>query len=315
MQHTYSLFWRFLLLFFLLGGWSVSAQQETTYALYKHHFNMINPAVSGVDGAEVNFSIRQQWQGVEGAPRTQALSIGFPHKNERMGLGFSVVNDRFNVEQQTFVALDFSYKLPLNNGNLFLGLKAGGNAYRLDISETKIYDANGLSTDPFLQSYSRFLPNLGVGMYYKDEKGFFSFSLPRLLNTHRQKEQDGVTTTATDRPHLFLSAGTRINMSDKMALVPSLLLSRVSGAPSLLTLDANMIFNNFFEAGLQYRTSGHWGGTALMHLNTFRFGYAYNATAQSGLGAIAATHEFVIKFRFGQTAAAPPAETSTPTNE
>ena len=34
----------------LFSLFSVQAQQEPTYAFYKHHFNLINPAVVGTQG-------------------------------------------------------------------------------------------------------------------------------------------------------------------------------------------------------------------------------------------------------------------------
>ncbi len=310
----------YLLLLLMICSLSLKAQQAPTYAFYKNHFNLINPAVTGTQGGSyVNLSLREQWVNVEGAPSTQAMSMGFPHQNQRMGLGFSLVNDKLNVEQQTFFAADFSYRLPMDNErNLYLGLKAGANAYRLNASDARVYDAGGQINDPFLEDYSRLLPNIGVGVYYTSAKGYLAFSIPRLLNTSRQKAEDGQQTTATDRPHLFFSGGVQTPINENISFHPSFLLSYVKAAPIQLTLDAAFSFNEKFEAGVQYNTTTGIGGTALISINQgFKVGYAYSSPVSNAIDRISnGTHELVLKIRLNKTIIEEPLpeETTSPTN-
>ena len=304
----------------LFSLFSVQAQQEPTYAFYKHHFNLINPAVVGTQGGTyANLSIRNQWAGVEGAPRTQAFSFGTPHKNKRLGLGFSVVNDKVNIEEQTHFAVDFSYKLPAGTDkNVYLGLKAGGNSYRLNLSNAKAFGAGGEIQDPTFNDYARFLPNIGAGIYYQAPKGFLSISVPRLLNSSRIKEEDGQSTTATDRPHLFFSGGLQLPLKGSFSFVPSFLLSAVERAPSLITLDASVNFNQKFETGIQYTNSRGLGGTALLQLGEgFKVGYAYSRAIRSGINSFSnATHEIVLKVRLAKaTIEEIPTEETTEINQ
>ena len=106
------------------------AQQESTFSFYKYHMNMVNPAYVGMDKETLGTSsIRTQWTGIESAPKTQAVSFGTPLGNN-LGFGMSVVNDRTFIEKQTFVGIDFSYKVKMNETfDLYLGLKAAGNFY------------------------------------------------------------------------------------------------------------------------------------------------------------------------------------------
>ncbi len=290
--------------FLLLITPKTRAQQVPTFAFYKNHFNLFNPAAIIAHGdSYLNLGLREQWTNVEGAPLTQALSVGFPFQRERVGLGFSVLNDKFNVEQQSFFAVDFSYRLPLaQERNLFLGLKAGGNSYRLHISESKIFNANGQVNDPSLVDYARFLPNIGVGIYYASPKGYLAFSIPRLLNTSRQKKEDGQQTTATDRPHLFFSGGVEKPLGKHLVFQPSFLLSYVKAAPLQLTLDTAFLLYEKLEAGIQYNTSSGIGGTALININKgFKIGYAYSSPLQNAIERISnGTHELVLKIRLNK---------------
>lgn len=287
-----------LLIFALLCSLPCFGQQQVTQALYKHHFNLINPAVAGTqDGSYLNLTSRNQWASLDGAPRTNAISLGFPHGNNRAGWGISIVNDEFNVEKQTFVSADFSYRLQMNrNTSVYLGLKAGYNSYRLDLSNQKIYGLNGEIIDHSLANYSSILPNIGAGLFLKSQKSFLSISVPRLLNTERRKRQDGQQVTATDRPHLFVSAGTKFGVNDFISFHPSFLFSAVNGAPSQFTLDATFLFGNRIETGVQLSETYGFGGTAVVKLiDGWKLGYAY--LAANGSKVNYATHEFVLKIK------------------
>ena len=132
----------------------VLAQQEVNYNMYRYHLNLINPAVTGTQGAAyANFSLRTQWVGIADAPETQAFSAGTPNKRQRLGTGFSVINDKTFVENQTQLFADFSYRLPLDNErDLYLGLKAGGTSIRLHADRLKTYGS--VLPDQFLTSQS-----------------------------------------------------------------------------------------------------------------------------------------------------------------
>lgn len=277
---------------------SLQAQQMTTQALFKHHFNVINPAVVGTqNGTYASFTSRNQWASLDGAPKTKAFSLGIPHGEKRVGLGLSIVNDQFNIEKQTYVAADFSYRLPMGrNSNLYLGLKAGYNAYRLDFSDQKIFNGDGRVTDVALENYSSILPNIGTGVYFKSNKSFISISVPRLLNTERKKRQDGMQVTATDRPHLYMSAGTALPISTNFSLHPSALFSAVEGSPSQIILDVGVRFQELIETSIQYSDTFGTGVTALMRFkNGMTFGYAYLTPNASKVNY--ASHEFIVKIR------------------
>ena len=111
----------------LLCTTSVLAQQEVNYNMYRYHLNLINPAVTGTQGAAyANFSLRTQWVGIADAPETQAFSAGTPNKRQRLGTGFSMINDKTFVENQTQLFADFSYRLPLDDErDLYLGPTLG----------------------------------------------------------------------------------------------------------------------------------------------------------------------------------------------
>lgn len=276
------------------------SQQEVNYSLYRHHFNLINPAVTGSEGSPfVNISIRSQWIGVKEAPMTQGISFGKPFKKKNIGVGLSVINDKVHIITQTQFFVDFSYRLPAGENSLYLGLKVGGTSLKANGTDLKNYQNTTIS-DPSLINTSLIVPNMGIGIYYKSQKFFFSASIPRLLKTSRLKEDNGQVTAATDNPHTFISSGLNIELSNEWDFKPSFLFSYVNAAPSQFIVDGVLSFDKTFDFGLQYSNAGSFGGTIFFKVNErLNVGYSYLGHGGADKTSIG-THEIVLKGRLGE---------------
>lgn len=277
-------------------GISSHAQQKNNYSFYRQNMNILNPAYAGADGKTVlTGSIRSQWQGVKNAPESQTFSFGTA-MGKRVGLGLSVENDKTFVEKQTTVNLDFSYMLPLGaNLDLFLGIKAGGNFYDVNSSGLNTWNYD---TDPSLENLSRFNPNMGVGAYLKHKDFYISLSAPRIFETKRAKEEDGLVTTAADRLHYYLSGGYDLPLNDIFTLKPSIMMRYVQGAPLSTDLTALLNVDQKFEFGGSYRTDKAF--TSLFYVNVLKWlqaGYAYENSWRSEISNVSGgTHEILVKF-------------------
>ena len=196
----------------LLTSSAVMAQQESVISFYRQHMNLVNPAYTGVDGMTLaTSSLRKQWTGVAEAPETQTVSFG-TSVGKNLGLGMTVIHDQTFVEKQTYVTVDFSYKVKMSEtADVYFGIKAGGNTYNVNTTGLETYN---LQSDPALGSINTFNPNLGVGALYKEGAMYISLSIPRLLNTKRVTNDEGYATLVTDRPHIYLSGGYDFPLQD-----------------------------------------------------------------------------------------------------
>ncbi|WDO14451.1 type IX secretion system membrane protein PorP/SprF [Flavobacterium sp. WW92] len=271
-------------------------QQETNFTIYRNNMNIINPAYAGADGESIiSSSFKSQWAGVKDAPETQAVSFGTP-TGKRLGIGLSVINDKTFVEKQTSVFADFSYLIPMNETlDLYLGVKAGGNFYDVNVNGLQTYN---VSPDPSLVNISRFNPNFGIGAYLKHEKYYISLSSPKMLSTQRAKNKDGVATVASDRPHIYLSGGYDIKLNENFMLKPSTLLRYVNGAPTSLDITGVLNYKKQFELGAAYRTDKAISGLATIKVNNWLdFGYAYEHSLRDEIASVTnGTHEFYLRF-------------------
>ena len=283
----------------LLFSSALFAQQESIITIYKDQMNIVNPAFAGVDN-ETNLSIgfRKQWIGIDKAPETQPFVFGTT-LGKNLGIGITAVNDKTFIEKQTFVGVDFSYKLKMSpETDLYLGLKAGGNFYEVNTSGLGTFNPE---SDPALVSFSSFKPNIGVGALLKKETYYFSLSIPRLLNSVRARNEDAQTFVATNRPHLYFSGGYEYDLETKSELVlkPSFLLRYVNSAPVSIDYNLSMSFFKAFEVGAVYRSNDAIGGIARINISkNLLFGYAYEASTRSDLSSQMNTHEFLLKYKF-----------------
>ena len=291
-QHFY--FNLFLAIVFCVG---LQAQQDPHISLYRFHLNMFNPAVVGSqERPTVGMTFRSQWQGFEGAPETQVVSFATPTRGERVGLGFHVINDRTFVERQTQVFNSFSYRLPLNDTwTLFLGLQAGFNAYRVNAAGLTLYGRD--KNDPNLIDYSHLNPNVGVGAYLKHDNFYLSLSAPRVLNSKRLKDTEGLVTTAADRVQFYGSAAVRIPLTRRWDFVPSFLARYVQYAPLLNTVNASFSYDKTIDFGVEYNFQSGMGATLMVDtFKTFSIGYAYVTSMHTELNQFSnGNHEVAIR--------------------
>ena len=93
----------------ILGFENSNAQQLPQFTQYMYNTIAINPAYAGSRGALSIVGLnRNQWGGFDGGPQTQTLSIHSPLRNEKIGLGLSLINDKSGFKNFTYVYADFS---------------------------------------------------------------------------------------------------------------------------------------------------------------------------------------------------------------
>lgn len=296
----------FVLLWLSLTFWTLAvshAQQDAYFSLYNYHMNMFNPAVSGVENAPfINTTIRSQWYGVEDAPETQVFSYATPTRGGRVGLGLNVINDKTFVEKQTQIFASFSYRLQMNTKtDLYLGLQAGANAYRVNAAGLDVTGEN--RSDPNLIDHSQLNPNIGVGLYLKHPKYYLSLSAPKLLNSARFRDQQGLTTSASDRVHIYAAYGRRLKLGQRWTLIPSAIYRHVANAPSLWTVNLAAQLNNDIDFGVEYNINSGFGGTLMLGSGrTMAIGYAYSGSSYRQIQSVSprGTHEFLLKIKLGK---------------
>ncbi len=287
---------KMLLTLGLLAQGVTNAQQDPHYTFYRYNMNIFNPAFAGsTEGAELVMGLRSQWAGVEGAPESQSAIFGTP-LGKKVGIGLSILNDQTFIENQTWIAVDVSYHIQLDESNLlYFGLKGSANSYDANTQGLLTY---GVGQDGSLMDFeSRFTPNVGAGVYLKNARYFVSLSVPKLLTPDRLREQDGNAFLGVDRMHGYLSGGYDFLLSKTLELQAMGMLRYVDAAPLSYELTSVLDFNRRFSLGASYRFDESISGLFLFKIsNGFDLGYAYETAWERQVDGIDnGTHELFMR--------------------
>ena len=281
-----------IIVFILFVAAPAFSQQLPQFTQYMYNTISINPAYAGSRDA---FSVvglhRSQWADFEGAPTTQTLSLHSPLRNDKVGLGLSVINDNAGYENYTYVYGDFAYRLDLSEDvTLRLGLKAGMSYYNL---EDELFGFPDVANDPyFQQQINRWTPNFGAGFYLSSQNWYIGGSAPKLINNNNNEYSEYL---ALEQVHYYLTAGYVFDLTDNVKLRPTTLLKATSGAPLSVDVTATAIFNEKFYLGGTYRFDDAVGGFLDIELfDGFRAGYAYEYPISDIRPYTSGSHEIIL---------------------
>ena len=163
-------------------SYAADAQQDATYNMYMFNGLYINPAYAGSQEAlNVMGIFRNQWSGLDGAPRTVNASVDAPLRRDQYALGLTIMNDRLGLTNNFSATGAFAYRIKIKADNVIaLGMQAGVTYYQQRNSEATLSDA-GVYDPTFAVNQSLWLPNIGAGIYAYGKRYFAGFSVPHLV--------------------------------------------------------------------------------------------------------------------------------------
>ena len=269
------------------------AQQDAQFTQYMYNTINVNPAYAGSRGAMSIFALhRTQWVGLDGAPVTNTVSINTPINGSNLGLGVSLINDKIGPTQENAISADLSYTINTSETfKLSFGIKATANLFNLDVTKLNPVDA----TDPTLQNYNKFTPNIGAGIYLHSDKAYVGFSIPNFIET--QNYNDNQVAIYKQKINYYLMAGYVFNIGDEVKFKPALLTKMVQGAPLQVDVSGNFMFNQKFVVGIAYRWSAALSGMVGFQVSDGLYiGYGYDRETTNLKNYNSGSHEIFLRY-------------------
>lgn len=259
--------------------WGLKAQQDAQYTQYMYNTLVVNPAYAGSRGVlSIAALYRSQWVGLDGAPTTKTLNLHTP-LSERVGLGFSIVNDEIGngSNQDTYFDAAFSYTIPISQiGKLSFGVKAGGHLLNIDFNQLRNFDPS-IAPPATISIDKKFSPNFGAGIYYHTDKFYAGLSIPNFLQTEHFDTSGNSSFLAEERMNWYLLTGYIFNLNPDLKLKPAFLFKAVEGAPLQADFSATVLLNNKFSLGAAYRWDAALSALAGFQINEkLMLGVAYD---------------------------------------
>lgn len=301
-----------VLLLCMALGKSVFAQQEAQFSQYMFNGIYINPAYAGYkEELYLHAFYRAQWTGVEGAPRSFAVSADNIANDGNVGWGIQAVADKLGAQSTQSLYGTYAYRIRTNEdgtGRLAFGLSAG--LVNLAINTSLL-----TTTDPEDEvpagTLTTTVPDARAGVFYADDRFYAGFSVDNLVAPHINQAK--YVYIPKPRPHYYLTAGAHIQLNDQLSLKPSFLLKDDRGGPTSLDLTAFLLISEKLWIGGAYRTGLNLYDKAYLQrtlvtrnaavaaieifpLPTLRVGYAYDFSIGPLQSYSGGSHELSIGF-------------------
>lgn len=270
----------------------VNAQQHPVYAQYQYNGMVINPAFPSMDEfSSLTVVSRNQWVGMEGAPKTSTFSFYTPIKASSTSLGFFAMKDEITIYSQTGYHFNISQKVKLDD-KLFLalGLKGGMEQFRENNSHL------GTDDPVFASNQQYWKTDIGFGFLLYSEKFFVGFSAPSFHNF----DIGGTENKVEFKRHMYLQGAFLADINKNLQFRPGILLRQVAGAGAQMDLNATLILKKLLWLGVTWRTEKTASAMVQVQaLKNFNLGYAYDFASSTHLkGMQTGSHELMLNYRF-----------------
>nr|WP_294995338.1 type IX secretion system membrane protein PorP/SprF [uncultured Sediminibacterium sp.] len=312
----------------------VKAQQRPYYTQYIMNNYIINPAVAGIENYwDVKASHRMQWVGIQDAPVTTYLTIHGPLKKDDFGwetatsirargenprgqaywqsyraaephhgVGFTMLNDKTGPLNRFAAFGTYSYHLGLSNTtSLSAGISAGFSNMSLDASKLNF---GTTVVDPAVASsgmINQIRPDISAGLWLYSKDYFLGLAAQQIVPQNVAFSNNTVYVEKGKLvPHLFFSAGYRMQLSDDVSLLPSTLIRYVSPLPVGFDVNAKFMYQDLLWVGGSYRYQDGFAGMVGINVShNINIGYSYDLQTSRLNTVSKGTHEILIGFQLG----------------
>ena len=292
---------------FLLGFAATKAQQVPVYSQNFLNLYLSNPAAVASQN-ETRFMLhhRQQWVGLQDAPKTSAITLETPFGGGKYALGLKLNTDQVHIFKTTYGEVDFRYRLPLaEDHTLSFGL--GGSFIQRNIDFNKVQVVDQTESNLLDYNASQMTFDADFGLLYQWNDLTAGFSINQLMNSKFSYEDDITqeATTYNNLRHFNLFATYDFELTNKpITITPTVFVRHLQGANMPIELNTVVTWDKKFWGGLGYRQN--FGVVIIAGAQVFDqliLGYSYDVST----GAIGnfnnGSHEISIGYRIPRKSA------------
>lgn len=288
-------------------------QHEPMYSQYIFNNSVINPAQAGANrDNQAGMLIRSQWLGMDGGPRTQTAFANFKLPRQ-LGMAVGIYQDRLGPEVSLRIQGDLAYHAVLTDQwRLAGGLRLLFSNIRVALTDLPNVDQGDPSLNEDIKT--GLLLNVGAGLLAYTPSTFVGLAMPRVFHGDAKILTSQIGNIPPDidllkklSQHLFVYAGTSIDLSYEIMFMPSALVKFSRGNPSQVDINPIFGYRDLLDFGPLIRTNfisknnymdalGFLVG--LRFLSNWYFGYTYEYPLTNLSVVTRQTHEISLRFMF-----------------
>ncbi|WP_192349315.1 type IX secretion system membrane protein PorP/SprF [Algoriphagus sp. Y33] len=283
-------------------GYSQSRKFISNFNLFQSYYN---PGLTGYEGSTVRGFVRNQWSGVDGAPKTYFFSTELdfgeltgemdPALMGKNAVSINLLHDTYGAFRETELTLGYASRIRLSEKhNLRLGAGFNYQTIRLDGNALTTEEQN----DPTLGQYIGQFSNMNVvdfnlGIALTHANFYFSYGIHR-VNGGRIISGDEFM-DAYPASSIF-QAGYRSAVSDNIAVIANAMYSMQKNQDDNIEFNIKALLVDRLWFGIGHRIDYATNAQLGIVTKRLRIGYLYEFPNATSYNLPGNTHEFTAVF-------------------
>lgn len=277
----------------------VKAQWDAQSSHYWVVRQVYNPSFAG-QGNMLNLSVlgRQQWVGVENAPKTFWASAERPLRflGRIHGVGINMTNDQIGLFSNTYIYGQYAYKKRMGKNYLNLGLQVGTASIGFDA--TGLYNPTSSAHTPNdeaipTSSEKSSTLDAGLGVSWLAERYYIGLSTTHIMSPRFDLGEN--FSSHIPRSYYLIAGGNIQTRNPLYQIQPSALL-KAAGNVWQIDLTARVVYNKLFNAGLSWRKDDGFIFMLGASIKGFNVGYSYDLSTSAIASVSSGSHELYVTY-------------------
>ncbi|WP_111672868.1 PorP/SprF family type IX secretion system membrane protein [Algoriphagus litoralis] len=298
-----------LIVLFSLGT-NLQAQTRKFVSQFSHFQGYFNPALTGYEGSVVRGFVRNQWGGIEGAPKTYFLSAELdfgelagesdPGLLGKNALSVNLLQDNYGAFRENEVTVNYAARVRLTERhNLRLGTGVSYQSVRLDGNALTTEEASDPTIGQYLGTFSNLnVIDFNIGMALTHANYYISYGIHRVNGGNIQNGDEFMDGYPAEQ---MIQAGFREALNENVAVVANGFFRSRKDLPDVLELNLKVLMMDRLWFGVGHRLDYATNAQVGFLVGKLRLGYVYEFPMANSYLLPGGIHEFSLALNLFRT--------------
>ncbi|WP_114750321.1 PorP/SprF family type IX secretion system membrane protein [Pleomorphovibrio marinus] len=281
------------------------AQSRKFISQFSHFQSYFNPGLTGYEGSTVRSFVRNQWGGIEGAPKTFFLSseldfaelrgVEDPALLGKNAASINLMHNRYGAFLETEIIYGYASRIRISsNHNLRLGVGVNHRLIRLDGNNL----TGEFAQDPVIMQYQGSFANLqvldfNIGLALTHSRYYFSYGVQQANRGRLYRGDNFMDNQALVH---VVQAGYRERLNDNFSLIGNVFYRHEESLIDNIEFNIKSVMMDRLWMGGGYRHQYAYNLQMGFLWPGMRMGYIYEVPTNRSLMYLGQTHEFMLVF-------------------
>lgn len=292
--------WGLIFLILVALGVDADAQTRKITSQFSHFQAYFNPGLVGYEGSTVRGFVRNQWAGMEGAPKTfffstevdfgEMAGLEDPALMGKNAISASVLSESNGAFRENEFIISYASRIRLSEShNLRLGAGVIHQSIRLDGNSLTWEEQNDPAFGDFIGQFSNLqVVDFNIGLAFTHKNYYVSYGIHRVNGGQLAKGDKFIDGYPAEK---MIQFGARAPMTDQLALITNGFYRSRKDLPEVIEFNVKALMMNKVWIGVGQRVSYATNFNFGFLTPNMRIGYLYELPVQKSYLMPGGTHE------------------------